>query len=73
MLLGTSHMKSSKIQQDLNVIHDNKGLDRVSHTNFLGVLIDENFTWKYHIDCVSKTSPAGFPKREIYHFRKYFP
>ena len=55
MLLGTSHMTSSKIQQDLNVILDNTVLDRVSHTKFLGVLIDENLTWKYHIDCVSKT------------------
>ena len=55
MLLGTSHMTSSKIQQDLNVILDNTVLDRVSHTKFLGVLIDENLTWKYHIDWVSKT------------------
>ena len=55
MLLGTSHMTSSKIQQDLNVILDNTVLDRVSHTKFLGVSIDENLTWKYHIDCVSKT------------------
>ena len=50
MLLGTSHMTSSKIQQDLDVILDNTVLDRVSHTKFLGVLIDENLTWKYHID-----------------------
>ena len=49
MLLGTSHMTSSKIQQDLNVILDNTVLDRVSHTKFLSVLIDENLTWKYHI------------------------
>ena len=55
MLSGTSHVTSSKIQQDLNVILDNTVLDRVSHTKFLGVLIDENLTWKYYIDCVSKT------------------
>ena len=29
-------------------------IDRLSHTKFLGILIDENLTWKYHIDCVSK-------------------
>ena len=51
MLLGTSHMTSSKMQQDLNVTLDNTVLDRVSQTK----LIDENLTWKYHIDCVSKT------------------
>ena len=55
MLLGTSHMTSSKKQQDFNAILGNIVLDRVSHTNFLGVLIDENLIWKYHIDCVSKT------------------
>ena len=54
MLLGTSNMASSKIQQDLNVILENTVLDRVSHTIFLGILIDENLAWKYHIDCVSK-------------------
>ena len=49
VLLGISHMTSSKIQQDLNVILDNALLDRVSYTKFLGVLIDENLTWKCHI------------------------
>ena len=55
MMLGTPHMTSVKIKQDLNVILDDSILDRVKHTKFLGVLIDENFTWKCHIDCVSKT------------------
>ena len=45
------------IQQDLNVILDNTVFDRVSHTIFgcLDRQIDENLTWKYHIECVSKT------------------
>ena len=33
----------------------NSILERVNYTKFLGVLIDENLTWKYHINCVSKT------------------
>ena len=59
MLSGSSQMTtrimSSKIQEDLKVILDNTVLDRVSYTKFLGVLMDENLTWKCHIDCVSKT------------------
>ena len=55
MLLGTPHMTSVKVQQDLSIVLDNTLLDRVKHTKFLGVLIDENLTWKCHIDCVSKT------------------
>ena len=52
MILGTSHMTSVKAQQHFNVILDDTVLDRVKNTKFLGVLIDENLTWKCHIDCV---------------------
>ena len=55
MILGTSHMTSVKPQQHFNVILDDTVLDKVKCTKFLGVLIDENLTWKCHIDCVSKT------------------
>ena len=48
-------MISFKAQQDFNVILDDKILDRVKNTKFLGVLIDENLTWKCHIDWISKT------------------
>ena len=30
-------------------------LNRVSSTKFFGVIIDENLTWKNHIDAISKT------------------
>ena len=55
IILGTSHMTLVKAQQHFNVILDDTVLDRVKYTKFLGVLIDENLTWKCHIDCVSKT------------------
>ena len=32
---------------------DNKSIDAVSHFNFLGLLIDENLSWKYHITMVT--------------------
>jgi hypothetical protein len=55
MILGTPHMTSIKVQKELSVTLDNILLERVKHTKFLGVLIDECLTWKCHIDCVSKT------------------
>ena len=39
----------------LNVKRDSVSLNRVSSTKILGVIIDENLTWKNHIDVISKT------------------
>ena len=50
-------MTSVKAQQHLFL--DDTFLDRVKYTNFLGVLIDENLTWKCHIDYVSKILPRN--------------
>ena len=56
MILGTPHMVSNIDELDENVILDSTALERVRHTKFLGVLIDDDcLTWKNHIDCVSKT------------------
>ena len=38
-----------------DIILDNTKLDRVTKTKFLGVIIDENLTWKNHIDGITKT------------------
>ena len=37
-----------------NVVLDGTELARVKKTKFLGLIIDENLTWKYHIDSVTK-------------------
>ena len=42
-------------KQKISIILDNVSLNRVSSTKFLGVVIDENLTWKNHIDTISKT------------------
>ena len=47
-------MTSIKAQHDFDVILIDKFVDRVKKHKYLGVFIDENFTWKCHIDCVSK-------------------
>ena len=42
-------------KEKLNIKLDGVSLNRVSLTKFLGVIIDENLTWKNHIDAISKT------------------
>ena len=54
MILGTSCM-TSKVQNDLNITLNNTDLEKVTSTKFLGVIIDENLSWKNHINCTSKT------------------
>ena len=53
MIMGTPKMTSMIDQTD--IILDNTKLDRVIKTKFLGVIIDENLTWKNHIDGITKT------------------
>ena len=42
-------------KQKTNVNLDSLSLERVESTKFLGIIIDENLTWKKHIDVISKT------------------
>ena len=42
-------------KEKLNIKLVGVPLNRVSSTKFLGVIIDENLTWKNHIDAISKT------------------
>ena len=55
MILGTPHMVSRLDELGTNVTLDDTNLERVKHTKFLGMLIDDCLSWKNHIDCVSKT------------------
>ena len=55
MTEGTPHITSrEKKKNKLNVVLNDIILQRVKVTKFLGVLIDEYFAWKNHIDCKSK-------------------
>ena len=67
MVLGTPHMTTKNWNASAVTINDCDGgilpkivlnetaLERVVNTKFLGVFIDENLTWKCHIDCIAKT------------------
>ena len=43
-----------KISYAISIMIDGKHIERVAHTKFLGVIIDENLTWKLHICSVKK-------------------
>ena len=53
--IGINTVEHTTITQKINVILYNLSLERVNSTKFLGVVIDENLTWKHHIDAISKT------------------
>jgi hypothetical protein len=63
MLLGTPQMVSKKdkstndhsTKPEIGITLDDTKLERVEKTKFLGVTIDENLSWKCHIDGISKT------------------
>ena len=52
MYLGT-HQKTN-CKNEIAIFLDNTKLERVKQTKFLGVLIDENLSWRNHIDNLSK-------------------
>ena len=57
MIMGTQHMTSMEDQSvsNVDIILDETKLKRVDKTKFLGVTIDENLSWKNHIDGITKT------------------
>jgi hypothetical protein len=42
-----------KVNENLYIKIDNKLIDRVAHTKFLGVFIDDKLNWKQHINYIS--------------------
>ena len=57
MIMGTQHMTSMEDQSvsNVDIILDKTKLKGVDKTKFLGVTIDENLSWKNHIDDITKT------------------
>ncbi len=56
MYLGTSKQTGSiKESSDHNIYLDGCKLNRVQDAKFLGITIDENLSWKKHVDSVCKT------------------
>ena len=45
--------KKRKLSYKANVIINEQPINQVNYTKFLGLYIDEELTWKYHIDHVT--------------------
>ena len=52
-MMSVKIFDESTLQSD--IVLDKTKLQRVTKTKFLGVIIDENLTWKCHISVISKT------------------
>ena len=46
--------------KEIYIILDNTYLEKVNKTKFLGVVVDEHLTWKYHIDGLTKTMSRNY-------------
>ena len=45
--------RGKKLNQNVKITINNQDIEQVKYTKFLGLYIDEEFTWKYHIDQVA--------------------
>ena len=50
----SSRVDSLSNDMTYNIHINNSELKKVTHTKFLGVIIDENLTWKQHIKALSR-------------------
>ncbi len=48
------HSMSIKVPSDINIKIGKKPINRVKFIKFLGVLLDENISWKHHLNQLSK-------------------
>ena len=44
--------KEKKLQQNMSIIINMQQIEQVKYTKFLGLYIDEELSWKYHINHV---------------------
>ena len=58
MLIGW-RQKLSRVKVDPDLHIGSESIGRVSFTKTLGVLVDENITWRSHIDYVAKKAAKG--------------
>ena len=49
----------TQLRPTVNIVLNGKNIEQVWHTKFLGVIIDENFTWREHIKTVETKVSKG--------------
>ena len=59
ILFQTPKSRLTKTVKNFQLKLKNNAIDRVSSTRFLGVLIDENLSWKNHVDMIKKKMRAA--------------
>ena len=59
ILFQTPKSRLTKSVRNFQLKLRNNAIDRVSSTRFLGVLIDENLSWKIHIDIMKQKMRAA--------------
>ena len=73
MYLGTSKQTGSiKESSDHNIYLDGCKLNRVQDAKFLGITIDENLSWKKHVDSICKTCSRNVGILNKVFFTKYY-
>jgi hypothetical protein len=59
MIIGSRQRLSTFDNQNVEVCVNNKQINRVLKCKSLGLTIDENLTWKYHVDNITKKVSPG--------------
>ena len=59
MIIGSRQRLSTFDNQNMEVCVNNKQINRVLKSKSLGLTIDENLTWKYHVDNITKKVSSG--------------
>ena len=59
MIIGSRQRLSTFDNQNVEVCVNNKQINRVLKSKSLGLTIDENLTWKYHVDNITKKVSSG--------------
>ena len=54
MMIGSRQRLINHDVSNLNICVNNTQIKRVQHTKSLGITIDENLTWKNHVDVICK-------------------
>ena len=59
MIIGSRQRLINHDVSNLNICVNNTQIKRVQHTKSLGITIDENLTWKNHVDVICKKISSG--------------
>ena len=57
----------------ISVLLDGRCLSRVNKTKFLGVIIDENLSFKYHVEAISNTISRNRPIGIFNKLKRFVP